>query len=364
MNGPVRFKAHLFGPGLLPAGEPAEFEANETGIRVATADAYDAAPRWSAIRLTTTGWDGAQMRLEWQGAAGAYVLTSGDRQVCAAVNKLAAGKASLQAARPDAATRAWSHALIGLLVVLPLLLVTVMVWQHQRIVGWAVGQISLEQEAKLGEIVFAQHKSSLKLVEGPPLALVREIGERLTAGSRYRYRFYVAEDNSVNAFAVPGGYVVVHTGLMRLAASAEEVAGVLAHEVQHIEQRHSLRGMAQSLGLAAALGLLVGDVGGLASVGRDLLSLKFSRDHETEADREGMKLLVAAKINPTGMRDFFAKMAAQSTLELGYLSTHPPSAQRMAEIERMIKALPADAIKTPPLAYDYAAIKASIQRRE
>lgn len=362
MTATQRYQAQLFGPGLPPAGMPAAFEADESGIRVAAAD--DAAPRWSAIRLSSTGWDGAQMRLEWQGVAGAYVLTSGDPQLRAAIKKLAAGKSPLQASRPDAATRTGSHVLIGLLVVLPLLLVTVVALQHQRIVGWAVAQISLEQEAKLGEIIFNQQRASLKLVEGPPLTLVRDIGERLTAGSRYRYRFYVADDNSVNAYAMPGGYVVVHTGLMRLAASAEEVAGVLAHEVQHIEQRHSLRGMAQSLGLAAALGLLVGDTGGLASVGRDLLSLKFSRDHETEADREGVRGLVAATINPAGMRDFFGRMAAQSTLELGYFSTHPASAQRMADIDRLIKALPEDAVKAPPLPYDYAAIKASVQRRE
>jgi beta-barrel assembly-enhancing protease len=364
VNGVMRFKAHLFGPGLPPAGTSTEFEANENGIRVVTADANDAAPRWSAMRLQSTGWDGAQMRLEWHGDAGTYALTSGDAQVYAAIKKLAAGKSPVQSSQPDRATRALSHALIGLLVVLPLLLAAVVVWQHQRIVGWAVGHISIEQEVKLGDIIFNQQKARLKLVEGPPLAMVREIGGRLTANSRYRYQFFVAEDSSVNAFAVPGGFVVVHTGLLQLAATAEEVAGVLAHEVQHVEQRHSLRGMAQTLGLTAALGLLVGDIGGLASVGKDLLSLKFSRDHETEADREGLKRLVAAKVDPAGMREFFSRMAAQSALELGYLSTHPASAQRLADFDRMIKALLDDAIKLPPLAYDYAAIKASIKRRE
>ena len=82
--------------------------------------------------------------------------------------------------------------------------------------------------------------------------------------------------------------MVVHTGLIQLAESPEELAGVLAHEVQHVEQRHSLLAMAQSLGLAGprwacitVLSLLVGDTSGLASLGGDLLKLKFSRNHET-----------------------------------------------------------------------------------
>ncbi len=364
MSEALRFKAQLFGPGCPPGGAAVAFEANDNGIRIPTGEAFDATPRWRDIRISKSGWDGAQLRLEWSGGAGTYALTSGDPQVYAAIRKLAAGQSAIQTSRPDAATRAWSHALIWMAVVLPLLLAGTVVWQHKRIVGWAVGQISVEQEAKLGELIFAQHKAGLKLVEGPPLTMVREIGGKLTGNSRYRYQFFVADDGSVNAFAIPGGYVVVHTGLLQLAATAEEVAGVLAHEVQHVEQRHSLRGMAQSLGLTAVLSLLVGDMGGLASVGRDLLSLKFSRDHETEADREGLKLLVAAIINPAGMRDFFAKMAAQSKMELGYLSTHPASAQRMADIDRMIKALPDDAVKVAPLAYDYGAIKVSIEQRK
>ncbi len=111
---------------------------------------------------------------------------------------------------------------------------------------------------------------------------MRGIGGRLTQGSRYQYKFHVALDKSVNAFAMPGGFVVVHTGLIQLAESPEELAGVLAHEIQHVEQRHSLRAMAQSLGLYAVLSLLVGDTSGLASLGGDLLKLKFSRNHETE----------------------------------------------------------------------------------
>lgn len=362
MSQPLRAKAQIYGPGFPSAGAQIDFEANATGLRVQTADINDGAPRWSAVDLAKGGWDGTQLRMEWKGVAGTYSLATGDAQVIAAIRRLASGKSELRTSKPDGATRAWTHGLIWASLVLPLLLVVALVWQHQRIAAWAVDLVSVEQEAKLGEIIFSQHEAGLKLVEGEALSMVRDIGGKLTRDSRHKFQFFVADDKSVNAFAMPGGYVVVHTGLLQLADNAEEVAGVLAHEVQHVEQRHSLRGIAQSLGLSAALGLLLGDLGGLASLGGDLLKLKFSRDHETEADREGLKALVAAKINPAGMRDFFGKMAAQSKLDLGFLSTHPASEERMADMDRMIKALPEDALKAPPLAFDYAAIKASTGR--
>jgi predicted Zn-dependent protease len=82
----------------------------------------------------------------------------------------------------------------------------------------------MEQEAKLGEIIFSQQKTGLKMVEGESLAMVRDIGGKLTRDSRYKFQFFVTDDKSVNAYAMPGGYVVVHTGLLQLADSAEEIA--------------------------------------------------------------------------------------------------------------------------------------------
>ena len=356
----MRFKALIFGPGFPSAGTLVEFDANENGIRVQTSEADDGAPRWNRIALAKAGWDGLQLRMEWTGSAGAYSLTSGEPEALAAIKKLAAGKSELQVPKADVVTRAWSHALLWVFVVLPILLVGVVVWQHDRIISWMMDFIPVEQEAKLGEALFAQQKASLKLVEGPALAMVRDIGQKLTRDSRYRYQFYIAENKEVNAFAMPGGFVVVHTGLLKLAESAEEVAGVLAHEVQHVEKRHSLRGIAQSLGLTAATSLLLGDMRGLASIGGELLQLKFSRTHESEADESGLKALVAAQINPTGMRDFYARMAAQSGFSVGFLATHPLSEERTADIDRAIKSLAADVTRVAPLPYGYAAIKAAL----
>ena len=117
-----------------------------------------------------------------------------------------------------------------------------------------------------------------------------------------------------------------------------------------------------SASLAATVSLVFGDLGGLASLGGDLIGLKFSRDNETEADNEGLKALVGAGLGPFGMAAFFRKMAAQEKLDLGFLSTHPGSEERFAAIDAAIKALPEAARNVPVLPVDYAAVKAALPK--
>ena len=360
-----RLNGVIYGPGFAGAGSKIEFEAGDYGVRLVTSEALDGNPPWGEIAIHKTGWDGSQVRLEWQGRAGRYALMLPDAATVAAVTTLrkAGGHgASIQAARPDGSTRAWSNSMIWLTFVLPVLMVVALLWQHDRIAAWAVSVISVEQERKLGEFVFAQQKAKLRMVEGKPLEMVREIGARLTKNSAYKYEFYLADDKAVNAYAMPGGFVVMHSGLLQLASNAEEAAGVLAHEVMHVEKRHSLKGIAKSLGLAATVTLVFGDLGGLASIGSDLIGLKFSRDHETEADGEGLKALVGAGLRPDGMATFFRKMAAQEKLDLGFLSTHPASEARFAAMDAAITALPDAARNLPVMTYDYAAIKAALPK--
>ncbi len=360
-----RLSGQAFGPGFATTGSKTGFDISDYGIRLITADEQDGAPPWTDITLTRGGWDGSQLSLAWSGRAGRYTIALTGKTAISAVTALAKGAQGASAitrATADGTTRAWSHSMIWLLFVLPVIALAAVLWQHDRIAAWAVSHIPVAQERKLGEMVFAQQKAKLKLIEGKPLDMVREIGAKLTKGSAYQYEFYVADDKAVNAYAMPGGFVVMHAGLLNLAGSAEEVAGVLAHEVMHVEKRHSLKGMAKSLGLAATVSLVLGDLGGLASLGGDLVGLKFSRDHETEADAEGLKALVGAAVRPEGMATLFRKMAAQDKLDLGFLSTHPASEERFAAIDAAIKALPDAARNAPALSYDYTAIKAALPK--
>ncbi len=354
-----QFNGVAFGPGFNERGTPLAFEADAGGIRLITHEAADGIQRWSAITLAKSGWDGAQLRLEWTCATGVYALSVADAAAVQALDALA-GSRAVRAAGRSGATHAWMWGLILVTVVLPLLLLAALIAQHERVAGWIVDRISIEQEHQFGARMFESHKAGLKLIEGPPLAMVREIGARLTKGSAHQYEFYVAADPTVNAYAMPGGFIVVHSGLMALADSADEVAGVLAHEVSHVEKRHSLNAMAQSAGLYATVAILLGDFGRLASAGADLLNLKFSRDHEREADSEGLRLLVKAGLQPQATAAFFRKMAAQGGGVPAFLSTHPASEERFEAIERAVKVLPEAARLAPALDVDFAAVKAAL----
>ena len=365
----ARLSGQIWGPGFLAAGSQVEFEASDYGMRLVTAEEFDGSPPWHDIAARKGGFNDRHLMLEWQGRAGRYTLAVSDPASIEAARKhlqATTGRTAVKGGRQmgaDARTRAWSHGALWVTWVLPVMLLAGMLREHERIAGWAVSLAPVEQERKLGAMVFTQAKAKLRLVEGPGANLVRELGARLTRGSPFTYEFDLAEDASVNAFAMPGGFVVVHTGLLALADNAEQVAGVLAHEIQHVEQRHSLKAMVKSLGLATSVSMVFGDLGGLASAGSDLLGLKFSREHEAQADRDGLKALVAAGISPAGMRDFFRKLGEKEALSPGWLSSHPASEDRFTALDAAIKALPPATATFKPLDYDYAALKATLPGR-
>ncbi len=140
-----------------------------------------------------------------------------------------------------------------------------------------------------------------------------------------------------NAFAAPGGHVVIFEGLIIDAESAEEVAGVLAHEIAHVIHRHPADSLVRTLGLAALTEGLVGDGLG-ASAAFLLVATAYSRDAEAQADATAVALLEAAGYDPGALGDFFSRLAQEEEgLGLGfipgYLSTHPPSAERTQMVE-------------------------------
>jgi predicted Zn-dependent protease len=194
----------------------------------------------------------------------------------------------------------------------------------------------------------------IKLITQP---LVKAVND-----TQFKFSFTVIEDESLNAFALPGGAVIIHSGLLEKAQSAEEVAGVLAHEISHVTKRHHLRGIISNFGLFFILRGLVGDIAGIsadiATAGAALSSLKYSRDYEREADDNGFKLLQKANIPTQGMIDFFYTMSKEAP-DLGdasFLSTHPATKERIDNL----KAMPAKK-DSHALAIDYKDFKAHLK---
>ena len=163
--------------------------------------------------------------------------------------------------------------------------------------------------------------------------------------SPYTMRVYVVNKPVVNALAAPGGHVVIFHGLLERTGTPEELAGVMAHELQHILRRHTTRAVIQDMGTGLLLMALTGDVTGPLAYGletaRALGELRYSRRAEEEADVEGMKMLLAARVAPAGMITFFGKIQKEEGAQpkaLTYLSSHPMPAERIARLKALAEA--------------------------
>lgn len=226
--------------------------------------------------------------------------------------------------------------------------------------------ISAEQEKQLGR-QFYQHLLAQGLIETSPLLdrYINELGNRLlsTIENRSRdYRFFIVKDSSVNAFAVPGGYIGIHVGLIKQAQTQHQLASVLAHEIAHIQLRHGLDlyEKAGDVSGLTALSILAGILlagsnselgnalifGGVASGQQSLVS--FTRENEYEADRIGIGLLQNAGFDSRGMVEFFkilGRNSGSSELQsIEYLRTHPLSQNRVSEAESRVKPIDNQAV--------------------
>jgi Zn-dependent protease with chaperone function len=353
-------QALVFGPGLPTAGArgtlvvgDAAFEVRVDAVNsVAGADGAGFVSRSipaAEAELREVGFGRPGLELAWiEGGErwAAHVLDPEAAARILASPAFARGPQALAlqtSRRRRAAGRTLGWSVVAGFVLFPLLLLAAVVLQADRLAAWATHRVPVETETRLGRAAFEDLRTQLDLqTSGPAYEAVQALGQRLTQGSKYRYEFHVARDAAVNAFALPGGIVVVHTGLIAATKRPEELAGVLAHEVQHVELRHSLEGVAKELGLRAAWLLVTGDVGGtLASeAALQLTGLRFSREAEEEADAAGFALLVERGIDPSGMQAFFATLEATSGGEPpAFLSTHPASAERARALEAKLATL-------------------------
>jgi len=193
------------------------------------------------------------------------------------------------------------------------------------------------------------------------IAAIQEMVSRLekhAAIKGFEYHVQVIDADIVNAFALPGGQIVVYTGLIKSSKRPEQVAGVVAHEIAHVTRRHGLQRIGHSIGIAALVNGLLGDVGGLVAVAGELLELstinKYSRDHEAEADEEGIRMLHAAGIDPLGMAEFFQVMKdthGDLPTVVSWISTHPEHDARIDAIKKQLATLPKK--KYTPLEIDW-----------
>ena len=224
-----------------------------------------------------------------------------------------------------------------------------------------------EARAALGGAVVTSMAKGRKVCETPASkAALGRLTQRLTAAASDKpmhARVLLLDWSLVNAFAVPGGQIILTRGLVQRAGSADEVAGVLAHELGHTLELHPEVGIIRALGLAAATQLaFAGSQGAASNIGLMLTQLRYTRIAEREADAHALRMLKGAGISAKGFGDFFerlegkqpAQAASKSASELEViLRTHPPTADRIA----MVRAQPAYPATPALFADDWRALR-------
>ena len=214
----------------------------------------------------------------------------------------------------------------------------------RRVLGYVLD----ETEIELGTQLAAQIEEEQRLHSNRRLqSYIQRIAEAMIPfaledrpGIEYHIKVIDAPEE-INAFAVPGGFIYVYSGLLLVAEDEAEIAGVLAHEIGHIVGRHSINQLAARLGMGLLITLTLGeDLELLGQIGASLASARFSRDDEREADTFGVRYSMAAGYDPHGLLRFFERLKElkgrrPSSLEKLFAS-HPPTDERIHRIERLI----------------------------
>jgi beta-barrel assembly-enhancing protease len=226
-------------------------------------------------------------------------------------------------------------------------LIITLIASRQWLVEKIADRIPVSWEISLGEGLYNEVKSEEEVVTDPvrekEIAAITAPLLAAAGTNLYRFQFHIINDTNINAFAVPGGHIFIHTGLLHAADTPEEIAGVLAHEIAHVTERHGFRSLINAAGLYLIVQFFFGDTSGamaaLTEGSRMLLEQSYSRDFERQADDVGWNYLVKANIDPRGMIRFFKRMKEEEAKNpqlkgaLQLLNTHPATDERMQRLE-------------------------------
>ena len=372
----MNLNALLFGTPFPATGVPCLVEISSEGLTIhvdqAISDVEPMTLLFADLTVSAGGINHDQLVVQWGSASGTRALYLKTPELITAfraaaptelTQDLEATAARVRQVRSRQRTLwAITFGVFGAMAV-------ILWFGSDLLVDFAVSRIPVEWEQKLGQAAyqdFLLRQTVLK--EGAAVAAVQEITHRLTERipeNPYKFEIAVVKSDVVNAFALPGGYVVVFTGLLTESESGEEVAGVLSHELNHVALRHGLDRVVKQIGLMAVVTIILGDqqglIGLMKELGVELLTLKFGRQEETEADLSGLRLLHRAKIDPAGMIRFFERLSEKDKEPVEILSTHPMSESRAARLKAELAGLPKQ--MPEPFEFDWKTVRGSLVAR-
>lgn len=364
--------ALCFGDEFPASGTPCLVHVEGQGLTIAVfsnreeGESRSEFVEFSELTISAGGLDHNQLVAAWASSAGQRTLYLKSPELIRAFRQAAPAHLSqpLEQAAEQVRQVRQRHRVVWGLVGGTILVVMLSLWFGSDVlVELAVNRIPVEWEQKLGESAYREFLTGQDVMkDGLAVGAVKEMTQRLASHvphNPYRFDVTVVKSDVVNAFALPGGYVVVFTGLMKKADSPEEVAGVLAHELNHVLQRHGLERIIKQLGFVAVVSIVLGNPPGLGGVmkqlGIELMTLKFGRAQETEADTTGLDLLHRAKVNPEGMITFFQRLAEKDDGRVEWLSTHPMSSARADHLKARLAEMPKQT--SEPFSFEWSKVR-------
>ena len=323
------------------------------GLEVSTAAGSTRFWPYAEIRQTQGFYAGEEVRLERGGRLGESLLIA-DSDFLLSLKEVApelGGHFHDPARRP-------SRARLAALAAVAVIAITgaLYLWGIPALAAVLAPRVPMAWEDAVGRSVVEYLAPAAAVCRNPHRqelldSIVARLATAIPPGSPpYKFRVIVVNEAQVNALAAPGGSIVVFRGLIEQTKTPEELAGVLAHEMQHVLQRHSTQAVIQHGSTGLLLAALTGDMTGPLAYGlqsaRVLAQLQYSRRAEAQADAEGMKMLLAARVDPHGIVRFFEGVSDrdnQPRLVREYLSTHPNAGDRIDRLSRIA----AQATQTP-----------------
>lgn len=252
--------------------------------------------------------------------------------------------------------------------------------------------LSEPQERTLGKRIMAEIRADSSYVDDPEIhAYINALGGKLVSASRgttndnrREFEFFVLSDETINAFALPGGFIGFHTGLILTTTNESELAGVMGHEIAHVLQRHQARGinaqkgstLLQLAGLVAAVLAARSNSSSSGQMAEAAITtsmaityqnqLNYSRDFEREADRLGIQVMTRAGFDPNGMVGFFERMLRANRHNEGkapgYLQTHPLTTERIADMQDRVGTMKSESrMSASGESQDYGYVRAKIR---
>ena len=355
------FSGGVFSDTLSDGRAGADIELVSSGVCACTTDGEPFVIAYRDCQVEVGGFSGRMVFC--RNADRSVTIFCEDRRFPKALSEASAGLLNEQLGagikeQRSLSRRAWITGTVSLVGILILLIGGY--FGIRAAAGAAVHALPTSVDLQVGKQAMASMDLGGPKIENQEVVgAMQSMVDRLSphvAMEGLQFQIHVVRSDEANAFALPGGQMVLYTGLIENADNPEQVAAVLAHEMSHATLRHGLQRISQTLGIWAGLSLLIGDAGGLIAAGAEVFQIatinSYSRDHENEADAEGVRMMHAARIDPSAMPRFFEKLEKKHgdlPGMLDWINTHPDHASRISSVERLIADLPEQTYEPVPM---------------